>query len=148
MTEQLEFFTDINQPSEKIDISKIESDRIQAPDDFSEDEKEIWNRVVNSFHSTYFDKSQHDLMAQYVKHVNIFNIISRDMAEHIANKDNTDEKQYFEMLKGFVNMLNIQTKAVGLVATKLRITNNSLSNHDGNKLKSNASSAAPWEFDA
>lgn len=129
-----------------IDINLIQSDRLAPPKSFNDEEIIIWNRIVESFVPEYFDKSQYDLLKQYCQHVHIFDQLALDLADHIANGDREDEKQYLDKLKAYINIQNIQTKAVGQLAVKLRISNNSITNHDGSSRKDGAGPSAPWEF--
>lgn len=114
-------------------------DRIRPPHQLTDEEVEIWHAVVASEPADWFRPSQAPLLAQYCRHTVQSNRVAA-LIERATSDPNLDPSDYSRLL----HMQQRETMVMTSVATKLRITNQSLINHRGNN-KSRIS-AKPWEF--
>lgn len=112
--------------------------RQAAPHDLNDEETEVWVRVIGVHPADWFDASNSPLLVQYCRHV----VHARRLAELIekamSDKD-TSVVDYDRLLK----MQDRESKAIAGLATKMRISQQSTTNHRGNKKTS--SGRKLWE---
>src|SRR4051794_40539428 len=102
-------------------------ERQRPPHDLSDEETEIWAAVVNTEPADWFSPSTVPLLAQYCRHV----VQSRRVAELIERATGDRELSivdYDRLLK----MQERESRAVATLATKMRISQQSTTNHRGN----------------
>lgn len=122
-------------------VSPIEiTERPLPPFDFDNQEATIWASIVNSMPADWFNTGSIPLLTQYVRHV----VASRNLAQLIAdttsNSEEINVKQYIALLRAQKE----ESSALSSLATKLRISNQSLINKRGNH-KPEGSKSKPWE---
>lgn len=113
-------------------------DRLRPPHQLTDEETEVWFGVVNSEPADWFSPSTAPLLAQFCRHVVQSNRIA-GLIEQATSDKNLLIEDYDRLLK----MADRETKAILLTATKMRISQQSTTNHRGNK-KPNAI-RRPWE---
>ncbi len=121
-------------------ISPITStERPNPPLDFDEVEASIWASIVNSMPADWFNIGSIPLLTQYVRHT----VASQNLAQLISNE--TSNREAINV-KAYVTLLRAQKEESGILsslATKLRISNQSLINKRGNHKEIGKSK--PWE---
>lgn len=128
-------------PSSPID--RVE--RLRPPHDLTDEETEVWANVVNSEPADWFTASTGPLLAQYSRHV----VHARRVAELLEKAlSDIDQKTKLPTLKveDYDRLLRMQEResgAISMLATKMRIAQQSTTNHRGNKKPS--ASRKPWE---
>jgi hypothetical protein len=98
--------------------------RPEPPEDLNDRQKEIWRETVACEATELFrTAATRAMLVDYCRHreagENISRIIDSFKPEWIKNEDGA--KRYHDLLK----MRDLETKAAGRVATKLRLTNQS-----------------------
>lgn len=114
-------------------------ERAKPPHDLTDEEIEVWVAVTASESADWFTPGTLPLLKQYCRHV----VRARHLAEWIERaqtKKNFELADYDRLLK----MQQRETAAMCSVATKMRITQQSTTNHRGNKKTS--ASRKPWEI--
>lgn len=124
-------------------LEKIERQR--PPHDLTDEEVEVWAAVVGTEPADWFSPSTAPILAQYARHV----VGARRIAELIERATgDIDPKtrqptltvaDYDRLLK----MQERESRAIASLATKMRISQQSTTNHRGNKRPSAAKK--PWE---
>jgi hypothetical protein len=112
--------------------------RLSPPVRLSDEEVDIWVDVVESHPADWFDKASAHMLVQFCRHT----IATRRIADLITQALETEPfnvHAYDELLK----MQERETRTVLSVATKLRITPQSTTNHRGNKIQLTVKK--PWE---
>lgn len=114
-------------------------DRQRPPHDLTDEEVEVWASVVAAEPADWFSASTRPLLAQYCRHV----IQARRVAELIerATGDPDLEVRDYQRL---LHMQDTETKAIALLATKMRLSQQSTTNHRGNP-KRQSLMKNPWE---
>lgn len=113
-------------------------DRLKAPHDLNDEECEVWSAVVQDQPADWFSPSTTPLLRQYCRHV----VQGRRIAEMIEQATSSKELSvvdYDRLLK----MQERESRAILACATKMRIAQQSTTNHRGNKNGSPAKK--PWE---
>ncbi len=113
-------------------------ERQPAPHDLTDEEVEVWAAVVGSEPADWFTPSTVPLLRQYCRHV----VHARRIAELIERATSDPElavKDYDRLLK----MQDRESRAIASLATKMRVAQQSTTNHRGNKRPS--ASRKPWE---
>lgn len=113
-------------------------ERQKPPHDLTDEEIEVWHAVVSTMPADWFDRATVPILGQYCRHV----VQARRLAELIENATSDPGlciKDYDRLLK----MQQRESGAITSLATKMRITQQSTTNHRGNK-KTQAS-RKPWE---
>lgn len=123
----------------RVDPSALDRvERQRAPHDLTDEEVEVWSAIVNAESADWFTPSSVPLLAQYCRHV----VQARKLSEWIdrAPSDKSiDVEGYDRLLK----MQARETAAICTLATKMRISPHSQTNHRGNKKP--GASRKPWE---
>ena len=104
-------------------------ERLKPPHDLTDDEVEVWCAVTNAEPADHFSASTAPLLAQYCRHV----ISSRRVAELIERMvgGELSIRDYNELL----HMQERESRVIATLATKMRISQQSTTNHRGNKNK-------------
>lgn len=124
----------IANPTEAIQIVE----RQKPPHDLTDEEVEVWHAVVSTVPADWFDKGTAPLLTQYCRHV----VQARRLAELIEKATSDTELQitdYDRLLK----MQQRESAALASLATKMRISQQSTTNHRGNK--QTPTERKPWE---
>lgn len=112
--------------------------RLQAPHDLTDEDVEVWATVVDSHPADWFAASTAPIVAAYCRHV----ISARRIAELIEKAVSDPELSILDYDR-LLKMQERESRAIATMATKMRITNQALTNHRGNKTKTAA--RKPWE---
>lgn len=120
----------------------VATDRPSPPLDFDQLESSIWISIVNSMPADWFNIGSIPLLTQYVRHT----VASENLAKLISNvtSDPTeiDVKSYITLLRAQKE----ESAVLSSLATKLRISNQSLINKRGNhKEIGSDEKKKPWE---
>ena len=113
-------------------------ERQKPSHDLTDEEVEVWHAVVSTVPADWFDKGTAPLLAQYCRHV----VQARRLAELIEKATSDTELQitdYDRLLK----MQQRESSAIASLATKMRISQQSTTNHRGNK--QTPADRKPWE---
>lgn len=125
---------------EGMSVSPIEiTERPSPPLDFDNLEASIWASIVNSMPADWFNVGSIPLLTQYVRHT----VASQNLAQLIADVTSNSEEIN---VKTYITLLRAQKEESGILsslATKLRISNQSLINKRGNHKEIGKSK--PWE---
>jgi hypothetical protein len=103
-------------------------ERVRVPDDLTRYEGEVWVSVVNSEPADWFTPATIPLLTQYCRHT----IYARQNAEMIERCRENAESTWYEMEK----LLNMQVKQSAILvtlATNMRLSQQSTTNHRGNR---------------
>lgn len=115
--------------------------RLSAPHDLNDEEIEVWVMVVNSHSADWFTDSIRPLLTQYCRHTIAARRIS-ELLEKIYSSPNATFNDVSELLQ----MQARESAALTSIATKLRVTNQSLLNHHGNKKRETIGTQKPWDW--
>lgn len=125
---------------ETVGISAIEIvDRPKPPFDFDNRETSIWVSIVNSMPSDWFNTASLPLLRQFVHHTVAAENLSQLIAEVSSNSEELNIKTYITLLTAQKE----QSGVMAQLATKLRLTNQSLINQRGNSAVETKSK--PWD---
>lgn len=113
-------------------------DRQLAPHDLTDEEVELWVAIVNSQPAEKFSPADIPVLAQYCRHA----IHARRVAE-LIEKACSDKELKIQDYERLLRMQSLVTNDLCRSGTKLRITQQSTTNHRGNK-KAGAA-RKPWE---
>ena len=114
------------------------TERQRPPHDLTDEECEVWHAVVACEPAEWFSVSVRPILAQYCRHT----VHTRRLAELIErtmSKKNIDLDAYERLL----NMQSRESRIQVTLATKLRLTPQSTTNHRGHRRVSLAKK--PWE---
>jgi hypothetical protein len=112
--------------------------RLRPPHDLTDEEVEVWAHVVENEPADWFSPSTAPLLAQYCRHT----VHARRVAELIERAGSDPElavRDYDRLLK----MQDREGRALANLATKMRIAQQSTTNHRGNKVQKAVKK--PWE---
>ncbi|RMF02550.1 MAG: hypothetical protein D6773_08510 [Alphaproteobacteria bacterium] len=113
--------------------------RPDAPYDLADAEAEVWWSVVNRMPADWFGAETHPLLTQYCRHV----VTAREIAGLIRSMredgEGFDLVEYDRLLK----MQERESRQIVNLATKMRISQQALINHRGNKKRIGAKK--PWQ---
>lgn len=120
-------------------VGRIETvQRQNAPHELNDEETEVWFAVVNSWAADWFSPANTPLLTQYCRHV----VQARRIAELIERATGDPElsvKDYDRLLK----VQERESRTIATLATKMRLSQQSTTNHRGNKTQVNP--RKPWE---
>jgi hypothetical protein len=121
------------------DLSVLDRvERAKPPHPLTDEESEVWFAVVNSEAADWFSAGNIPLLTQYCRHV-VHCTRLGELLEKATSDRNLDIRDYDRLLR----MQQRESQIVALLATKMRLTQKSLINHNGNKKKT--ASRKPWE---
>lgn len=119
--------------------SKLEIvDRLKPPHDLTDEEVEVWVGVTSAEAADWFTAATAPLLSQYCRHV----VRARHVAEWIEAATGSKELS----IEDYDRLLKMQARESGVLATlatKMRISQQSTTNHRGNKKPSAV--RRPWE---
>jgi hypothetical protein len=122
-------------------VAPIEiTERPMPPFDFDDQEASIWASIVNSMPADWFNTGSLPLLTQYVRHV----VASRNLAQLIADTTSNSEEINVKLYIALLRAQKEESGVLASLATKLRISNQSLINKRGNHKDAGAKSK-PWE---
>jgi hypothetical protein len=127
------------------DHDVINVKRLSAPVHLSDAERTVWLEIVNDHPADTFRPTHVSMLEHYCRHV----VLSRVLADQIMHFDsawiNDDDglKRYDRLL----TMHERETRAASALATRLRITRQSLEHNEtaANKFKKTSAARKPWE---
>jgi hypothetical protein len=132
---------ELEQQLETMSVGPIEViDRPLPPIDFDDREAAIWSSIVNSMPADWFNIGSVPLLTQYVRHVVASQNLAFLIANATANSEEINVKEYIALLRAQKE----ESNALSSLATKLRISNQSLINKRGNH-KEISGKKKPWE---
>jgi hypothetical protein len=105
--------------------------RLRPPSELTDEEVEVWVSVVDTEAADWFSPSTAPLLTQYCRHV----VSARQISEL---KERAVKEMDLATLDKFQQMLARETAALAMLATKMRIAQQSTTNHRGNKTKAQA----------
>jgi hypothetical protein len=103
-------------------------ERIPAPDDLTAEQANIWRAVVNSEPADWFSPSTAPLLVQYCRHIVHASRLARWIERELENPDST-----VESMEKLTAMEEKQSRIITVLATKMRLSQQSTINHRGNK---------------
>jgi hypothetical protein len=112
--------------------------RMLAPHDLTDEEVEIWRSVVDAFPADWFSGATVPLLTQYCRHA----VQARRIAQ-LIEKATSDPTLKIEDWNNLLRMQKHESDALCALATKMRITQQSIINHRGHNKK--ALTFKTWE---
>lgn len=113
-------------------------ERPRCPHDLTDEEAEVWFAVVNRLPADWFPVETHPLLVQYCRST----IQARRVAE-LIEKATADPELSVAAYDRLLRMQARSSASIAMLATKMRISQQSTSNHRGNKKQ--VSPRKPWE---
>ena len=113
--------------------------RLKPPHDLTDEEVEVWAAVTASEAADWFNAGNVPLLTQYCRHV----VRARHLAEMIDRATGSGNQLAIEDYDRLLKMQQRESGAIASLATKMRISQQSLTNHRGNK--KNTQARKPWE---
>lgn len=113
-------------------------ERQRPPHDLTDEEVEVWVGVVDNVPADWFSPATVPLLAQYCRHyIHARRIAS--MLERATSDKSLELVDYDRLLK----MQERESRAIAALASKMRIAQQSTTNHRGNKAQ--AAARRPWQ---
>jgi hypothetical protein len=103
-------------------------ERVKPPRGMVDEEVEVWASVVNTEPAEWFTPSTAPLLAQYCRHVAQAQRIA-ELVERATSDKDLAIVDYDRLL----HMQDRESRAIAMLATKMRISQQSTTNHRGNK---------------
>jgi hypothetical protein len=113
-------------------------ERARAPHDLNDEETEVWVSIVNGEQADWFSPGNIPLLVQLCRHI----IHARRIGE-LLEKATSDKGLLVSDYGRLLKMQDRESRVVALLATKLRLTQQSITTHNGNKKP--GSTRKPWE---
>src|SRR5512139_3057838 len=116
-------------------------ERQKAPHDLTDEETEVWAAIVAAEPADWFTISTRPILGQYCRHV----VAARRVAELIerAGSDKNTSVADYDRLLG---MQERESRTLTILATKMRLTQQSITNHRGSrKMGTGTLAKKPWE---
>jgi hypothetical protein len=120
-------------------------ERQRPPYDLNDEETEIWQAVVETQAADWFTAASAPILAEYCRQVIHARRIGQ-MIEQATSHIDPDTKEATLTIEDYDRLLRMSVRAsaaIAMLATKLRIAPQSLTNHRGNKAPRAAKK--PWE---
>lgn len=118
--------------------------RPEAPAHLTEAQAVEWKRVVDACPSDWFPAETHGTLESYCRHT----VSERELDVEVeAAKEIQDPMSRLEVMKEYLKLRQAESRAAMSCATKLRITNQALTNHKTSRTPEDGGGAAknPWE---
>ncbi|MFE3839468.1 hypothetical protein [Pseudogemmobacter sonorensis] len=115
-------------------------ERVQRPDapyDLTDEQAEVWWRVVNRLPADWFPAETHGLLSDYCRH----EVKSRRISQLVAAAE-SDDPLDIDMLDKLYKMAERESRAASSLATRLRITQQATVSP---KAKKPGQAKRPWE---
>lgn len=115
--------------------------RMSPPDSLSASQKDIWHAVVAPLPADWWDASNAPLLLEYVRAVDMCNLLSLQIEATLAEGDPV-------ALKDLLKLRDMESRRATSLATKMRISQQATYNaKNGNTAKSKAGAPRkPWDF--
>jgi hypothetical protein len=113
-------------------------ERIKPPHDLNDEETEIWSAVVSAEAADWFSPSSAPVLAQFCRHA----VHARRIAE-LLERATSDPMLTVDDYDKLLHMQDRESKAIASLAVKMRIVQQSTTNHRGNKRPSPV--IKPWD---
>jgi hypothetical protein len=121
--------------------------RFEPDPEMPAEQREIWLRVVASRPQDWFDEVHRDMLTSYVRHVAYGDRLARALDE-VRSKSLTDPTRLLQIQR-LHTMHRYETAAAERLATKMRITHQSLNNIvAARKMQNFQPGGKPWQKDA
>lgn len=114
------------------------TERQRPPHDLNDEETEVWVAVVTAEPADWFTVSTRPLLAQYCHHVVHARRVA-ELIERVLSGKSLDVDDYDQMLR----MQERETRAIMMLATRMRLTQQSVTNHRGHRKLTLG--RKPWE---
>lgn len=120
--------------------AEFKPERPDPPTGLTREQREEWRAVVERMPEDWFPRESHQLLAQYCRHACDARRISDIITAHTTEPDVTSAwlEDYDRLLK----MREREGRAMSSLATRLRMTQQSTTNH---KTQKPIEPDAPWE---
>jgi len=105
-------------------------ERVKPPHDLLDEEVEVWQAIVNAEPADHFSASTIPLLAQYCRHIISAKRIA-ELIERAAGDKDFSLADYDRLL----HMQDRESRAIAILATKMRISQQSTINQRGNHKK-------------
>lgn len=109
------------QPLERVE-------RVRPPAGMVDEEVEVWAAVVNTEPADWFTPSTVPMLAQYCRHV----VQAKRIAE-LVERATSDKALSLQDYDKILHMQDRESRAIAMLATKMRISQQATTNHRGNK---------------
>jgi len=113
-------------------------ERLRPPAELTDEETEVWAGVVNTQPADWLSPGAAPLLAQYCRHVVQAKRVAA-LIEQATSAPDLGVKDYERLLR----MQQRESVIVALLATKMRLSQQSTTNHRGNKRPT--VTRKPWE---
>lgn len=120
-------------------------ERQRPPHDLTDEEVEVWVSIVNTEQADWFSPGNVPLLTQLCRHVVHARRVA-ELLERALSSVDPETKKPTLAIQDYDRLLKMQERESGAMmslATKLRITNQSITNQRGNFRK--ATAKEPWE---
>lgn len=120
-------------------------ERQRPPHDLTDEEVEVWVSIVNTEQADWFSPGNVPLLTQLCRHVVHARRVA-ELLERALSSVDPETKKPTLAIQDYDRLLKMQERESGAMmslATKLRITNQSITNQRGNFRKTAAKE--PWE---
>lgn len=106
-------------------VARIAS-RLDPPASLTDEEADVWKATVNSEPPGFFNGAAvQQILADYCRHVVAANLLSETISKAMRHGAKASDKVSLKDLSLYLRMRDVETRAVGDKATKLRLTNQS-----------------------
>jgi hypothetical protein len=100
--------------------------RLDPPASLTEEEAEVWVAAVASEPDGFFNGTAvQQILADYCRHTVAANLLSETISKAMKKGGKAEEKVSLRDLQLYLRMRDLETRAIGDKATKLRLTNQS-----------------------
>jgi hypothetical protein len=113
-------------------------ERQRPPHDLTDEETEVWVAIVAAEPADWFSVSSRPVLTQYCRHTVHARRIA-ELLERASSRKDFTVQDYDRLLR----MQERESRSIGSLVTKMRITNQSTINHRGNRKMTLA--RKPWE---
>ena len=115
-------------------------ERLRAPHELTDEETEVWAAVVNSEPADWFAPATVPMLVQYCRHV-----IHARRIDELLDRATSDKEMTIEDYERLLRMQERETRAIAMLATRMRLSQQSTINHRGHKKPSTAARKPLWE---
>lgn len=112
--------------------------RPRPPADLTQEQAREWVAVTEALPADWFTPDNFPILAQYCRHV----VAARRVAQLVQSVEDADALDIDALDKAY-KMQEREGRAISSLATRMRITQQALTNHRGNKEKKTVKK--PWE---
>jgi hypothetical protein len=109
----------------------------------NDEETEVWAHVVAAEPADWFSTSNAPLLAQYCRHVVHAKRIAEIIEKTLCDLDRPPSIEEYNLL---LKMQERETRVITVLATKMRLSQQSTRTHRGNS-RSRTATTVPWQID-